>query len=1240
MKKNIKELVEKPEVREKQNNMKKNILKTRNFDSVQIKLASPDDVLKWSFGKITKPETINYRTQLVEPDGLFCPKIFGPENDFQCSCGKYKGVQYHGIICDKCGVEVTKAIVRRERMGHIELATPIAHHWFLNKVPSRLSILLGLPTQKLKSVVYYSSYYVTFVDEVKRQKLEKAITAEFEKQQEGAARKETKKMFNLLFQERVKQLNSITKDTIISEQEYETFSKQFPGLFKAEKGGQVIYDLLKKLDLKAKESEIKAELKTASAGQREKLNKQLMLIRSFLQSGNKPEWMFITHLPVIPPGIRPIVPLDGGRYASSDLNDLYRHIIVRNNRLQEFFDSKAPDIFINTQKRLVQEAVDALFEKDTNAAARSRLRANAKQLKPISEFLAGKSGYFRSNLLGKRVDFTGRTVIVVGPHLKLNEFGIPKTMALEIFRPFVIAEILKRELAYNVRGAQRLIDSNIPVIWGILEQVIEGKYMLLNRQPSLHRQSIQAFKPILVEGLAIELHPLVCEAYNADFDGDTMVTYLPLSAEAQAEAKNILISSNNIIKPSSGSINTSPATRDIILGAYWATKMDDKKDNIRVFGSLNEALSARTYGLISFQEKIKIKAPNNLKFKKYKEEIIETTAGRIRFNLSLPESYPFVNEVVTKKLLNEIIKEIFNEFGREKLVLHLDLIKYFGFYHSSKSGITFSWEDLTEPKNRDKIIDDAFEESDKISDEYKEGYISLAERKRKNINLWHSVKADVAKEIKENMSEKSDLGSVIKSGARGSFDDLTDMSGIFGIVDSASGEPIEQPITSSLKIGLSPIEYFNASFGGRKGAADTALKTADAGFLSRKLFDVAQEINIEGKDCETTRGYRIYRKTISGGGDSFSERIYGRYSAEDIVSGKKVIVKKNKLIDFQLAKEIEKHEDIESVKLRSPITCRYTKGVCSKCYGYDRTTNELVDIGEPVGTIAAQSVGEPGTQLTMRTFHAGGAAVAGGDITVGLPRVTEIFETRIPKNQASISHVNGVISKIEGGIGGTHKIYIEPETKTTKKSETVYDVSSSRFIEVKVGDYIKKGQFLTDGSADLNEYLKFSGVENTQEYIFSEISKVYELQGVSIAPVHFEIIIRQMFSRLKIVDIGDSDYALNEVVEMSELAEVNDALEKKNKKPIKAESMITGITNVSISRNNFLSAASFQNTTNVLIRAAISGAVDTLDGVKENVIVGRLVPIGTGNVDSKKNVIIDEVKKEIQEYLDSKAQEE
>ncbi len=1223
--------------------MRKTIKKTNRFDSMKLTLASPDDVLSWSEGEVQKPETINYRTQKPERHGLFCERIFGPEQDFQCSCGKYKGIQYQGITCDKCEVEITRSVVRRERMGHISLATPVTHVWYLRKTPSRIAQLLGLPAQALQKVVYYAAYLVISVDEAQRKVYEKQLKGEIDEKLKKAERKETQQMLQSTYRSQVKHLSSINEGSIIDEATYYILTKKFPQLFTAEKGAEVVYNAVKKLDLKKLEKSLEKHIETATVAQSDKLKKRLVLVRSFIQSGNQPEWMFLNHLPVIPPGIRPLVSLEGGRYASSDVNDLYRLVIIRNTRLKNFIQNKAPKIFIDTQKRLVQESVDALLDNSIRYnTANSFNRNQSRQLKSISEYLGGKQGYFRANLLGKRVDYSGRSVIVVGPSLKLDECGLPKEMALELFRPFIIAQILERELAHNIRGATRIIDDRNDVVWEILEKVIQNRYVLLNRQPTLHRQGIQAFKPTLVEGKAIELHPLVCEAYNADFDGDQMAVHVPLSEEAQMEAREFMISKKNIIKPGSGEINVSPTKHDVVLGCYWATA-EEKTDSEHVpyFTSINEAVTAYDYGVVTIRTPIIILASEKAKYGSYAGKKMRTTVGRLLFNNKLPKDMPFINEQMTNSALKNLTKTIVKKYNLDEVTIYFDAIKQFGFRFATDSGTTFSWSDLLVPESAKDRIQYGFQETKKVHEQYNQGLLSSDERKRKNIEIWQQIKSEIDVLVKEAIPNDSPIGDMIFSGARGDVNTLSKLVGMLGIVDSAKGDPVEEAITSSIKGGLHPIQYFNFSYGARKGLSDTALKTADAGYLSRRLFDVAQEVVIEGLDCGTTRGFQLFRKTPSGVTLSFAQRVKGRFAATEIVGHKGVIVKKNQYIDHAEAKQIEDDETIEIVKLRSPVTCRFARGVCIKCYGDDKATDTLTDIGEPAGCIAAQSIGEPGTQLTMRTFHAGGVAAVGGDITAGLPRIQEIFDKQIPKAMAIVSHIDGTIGEVEKQPGDGNMLSIIPvDGKKTPLRDTTYFIPKNRYLIVSKGQDVKKGQFLTDGSADLDKLLIYTNKEFVQEYIFAEVNKVYELQGVDIAPVHFEVIIRQMFSRFIIKDPGDAPFTEGEIIEMSELLTINEKLENQGKNPIKAEPRVTGLVNVSTTRSNFLSAASFQNTTNVLIRSALNGASDTLDGLKENVILGRLVPIGSAFKGSKKYERMEILRAGIREkILENKAKE-
>ena len=1219
--------------------MKQTIKKTNRFESVTLHLASPDDVLSWSFGEVTKPETINYRTQRSEKNGLFDERIFGPEQDFQCSCGKFRGAQYHGIVCDKCGVEITKSAVRRERMGHIELATPICHIWYLRKTPSRIAQLMGMQSAQLQKVIYFSAYLITEVDEDKKKAIEAKLKAEFDAKIAESQNSETQAKLRELFTERVKEISHIAKGNIVDEALYYILSKQYGTCFKGEKGADPIYKILKNMDLKKKEKEVEKELETANNLAADRLKKQLQIIRAFLKSKARPEWMFMTRIPVIPPGIRPLVALDGGRYASSDLNDLYRLVIIRNNRLKNFLENKAPKIFVDTQRRLVQEAVDSLIDNSiqyntTSAASKSQNR----QLKSISEYLGGKRGYFRQNLLGKRVDYSGRSVIVVGPHLNMDQCGLPKEMAIELFRPFIIAELIASELAFNVRGASRFIDDRVEIVWDILERVSKNKYVLLNRQPTLHRQNIQAFKPVLIEGKAIELHPLVCEAYNADFDGDQMAIHLPLSEEAQAEAREFLISTKNIIKPSSGDVNMGPARMDIVLGCYYATReIPGAKGEGNYFSSTSEAITAYDNGFITINAKIKVLPSDKARYATFEGKVFDTTVGRLLFNNILPKEYPYINDVINKSKLKKIVERIVASEGVDKAPVYFDKIKNFGFKYATKSGFTFAWDDLNIPEARESVIAEGYAKTKTVQSNYEEGMISLAERKRKTTDVWQGIRAEMLKAVEKNVSPTSSLASMIVSGARGDMGGFTKMVGMYGVVDSAKGEPIEKAITSSFKEGFNPIEYFTMTYKTRKGMSDTAIKTASAGYLSRKLFDVAQEINVVEENCGSTRGFTIYRASATGLPLSLVPRVVGRFPAEDVVDGKgAVIAKKNARIDLATAEAIEKEISVTQLKLRSPLTCRNASGVCARCYGDDKTTNATIEIGEPVGTIAAQSVGEPGTQLTISSVkggHTKTGAASSADITAGLPRITEIFDRRVPKALATIARIDGTISSIEKMDKGLTKVIIGTNDKKAGLKDREYVITPNRFVIVKVGDDVKKGDFLTDGSADLNEYLEYAKKEATQEYIFKEVNKVYELQGVNLAPVHFEIIIRQMFSRLVVEDIGDGPFSVGDNVEYRELTKINEELEKKGKQPVKAESKITGIINVSTSRSNFLSAASFQSTTSVLIRAALEGSEDTLDGLKENVIIGRLVPIGSGFKGSKKYDIIEKVREKTRERL-------
>ena len=1202
-------------------------LKNRHdFASISISLTPPEDILRWSFGEVKRAETINYRTQKPEKDGLFDEKIFGPETDFSCGCGKYKGIQYNGITCEKCHVEITRSAVRRERMGHIELATPIAHVWYLKKVSSKISIILGISATLVQKVSQFAAYIIMSINEDKISETKKKLEAEYKEEYAAVNAKQTKATLKEFFDQKMALLNSLVEGEIINEIEYDQLSNEFSSLFSASTGGDAIYKVLKNLDLKKLEKQLKKEIEDTTETKKLKLNKQLSLVRSFLNSGLRPEWMFMIRLPVIPPGLRPMVALDGGRYASSDLNDLYRHIINRNNRLKRLIDIKAPEIILRNEKRLLQESVDALLDGTVKSSATSALnRTQAKRpKKSIAEYLTGKQGYFRANLLGKRVDYSGRSVIVVGPHLKIDECGVPKGMALELFRPFVISELLKKELAHNIRTANRLIDDRDVEVWDILDQVIKGKYVLLNRQPTLHRLNIQAFKPILIEGKAIEISPLICPAFNADFDGDQMGIHLPLSDEAQREAREVIASTKNVVKPATGEIITSPSQLDIRLGCYWATVIKEGANGENsYFAKPNKAISAYEYGKLNLRAKIYVLPTDSPKYAGFNNKYFETTVGRLLFNAILPKNIPYVNEQVTGKSIDRVVENLTDELGMDRAVPYFDDLKDFGFAMATLSGTTIAMSDLIVPEGSSKKINDGLEKSKEIFDNYNKGLISRAERKRKNIELWHGINEDLSNSLKENMPKDNPFSNIIQSGARGSAAQLSSMVNMKGVIANAKGDTVEHPVLSSSKQGLNPIEYFISAYGARKGLSDTALKTAKAGYLTRQLFDVAQEINITSNDCKVSRGFNLYRKTASGIEISFGKRIKGRFTAEDVTSKNgAVIVKSNKNIDSEIAAKIENDKSIEFVKVRSPLACNLVDGVCRKCYGRDLSTGEIIELGEAIGTIAAQSIGEQGTQLTMRTFHTGGVASIGGDITTGLPRIEQIFGNRKSKSPAILSKTNGSVFKIEKQKELRESLITIRPDKNIDNKDMTYVIPQNRFIIVEEGDEVIKGQFLTDGSANLEEMLEYTSKKDTQEYIFAEVTKMYELQGVEVDPVYFEVLIRQMFTRFKVVDPGDSTYTTNDLIGLVEYHEINDELKESGGNKIKVLPLVSGIIKVSTSRDNWLSAASFENTTNVLINASVRGAIDTLDGLKENVIIGRLIPVGTGLVDSKKYNII------------------
>jgi DNA-directed RNA polymerase subunit beta' len=1207
-----------------------------DFDTITLKLASPERIVDWSFGEVTKAETMNYRTQRSEKHGLFDEKIFGPEKDYECYCGKYKGIRYKGIVCDKCGVEITRSIVRRERMGHITLSSPVAHIWFLRSIPSRIALVLGMTAGDVEKVVYFAGYLITEVDDAERSKFLRDLDAEYKSKTKSLQDDKSREALTLLMSDTKAEIESIVEGRVLDEIEYHNFSMKYGSMFEAKIGAEAIYNLCKRVELEKLAESLANDVENGKGVEREKAAKRLSLVRSMIRSGIRPEWMFLVHIPVIPPALRPMVALEGGRHATSDVNDLYRRVINRNNRLKKLMEINAPDVILRNEKRILQEAVDALIDNSIRHGqqAYSANAAQKRPLKSLSDNLKGKRGLFRQNLLGKRVDYSGRSVIVVGPSLKLNQCGLPKHMALELFRPFIIAKLLERELAFNIRGANRLIDDGVPEVWEILEEVIFGKYVLLNRAPTLHRLSIQAFQPVLIEGNAIQVHPLVCTAFNADFDGDQMAVHIPLSEEAQYEAREIMAADRNVLKPGSGEPTVAAKLLDIVLGVYWMTKViPGAKGEGRYFEDANAAMTAAEQGIVDLRAKIRVLGDENVaKFDLFEGKHFETTVGRLRFNQTLPADYPYLNEVIEKKRISKLFDELIEKYGSENIQPILDSIKTFGFEHTTKSGITWGLEDIREPEGKDKLIEAAQLKVNQIYEQYNEGFLSDDEKTRKIVEIWHAVKSDVEKIIPATLEEHGPVYDMVYSGARGSFSQITIMAGLKGLIQSTTGEPIEFPVLSSSKKGLSPIEYFITTHGSRKGLTDTALNTARAGYLTRKLFDVAQDVVVSEIDCGTKNFIEI-TKDDSGSIVPLSRKIRGRILAEDVKDAEgKTMFKKGHLLSKKEAQSIEE-STVPSVSVRSPLACGSARGVCATCYGLDLGRNKMIDIGEAVGTVAAQAIGEPGTQLTMRTFHAGGAASVGGDITQGLPRVEEVFEKRGPKHPAVVTKVGGVVADIvEAGKERLIKILADATEKKKGGSEVEYSCHYLRVPLVKVGDRVEKGDILTDGSADIDDLFDYAGKEKTQNYIIAEINRLYELQGEPVSRKHIEVIVRQMFSRRKVKKHGDTNFSDGDVVALDQLEIENNRVKALGGMEATSEDVVMGITEASLSRHSFLSAASFQNTVRILIRDAIRGKEERMVGLKENVIIGRLIPAGSGFSGSAKH-------KEIAKLVDAREAE-
>ena len=1144
------------------------------FNKLKIGIASDEKIREWSKGEVKKPETINYRTLKPEKDGLFCERIFGPVKDWECHCGKYKRVRYKGIVCDRCGVEVTKSKVRRERMGHIELAAPVAHIWYFKGIPSRIALMLDISPRNLERVIYFASYVV--VD---------------------------------------KGTSGLEKCQVLNEKEYhEAEEKYGKGSFKAKMGAEAIRELLEQIDVEKLSEEIKKELENASEQKRVKLVKRLDTVESFRISGNRPEWMVMNVVPVIPPDLRPMVQLDGGRFATSDLNDLYRRVINRNNRLKRLLELGAPEIIVRNEKRMLQESVDALI--DNGRRGRPVTGAGNRPLKSLSDLLKGKQGRFRQNLLGKRVDYSGRSVIVVGPELKLYQCGLPKEMAVELFKPFVMKELVGRGIAQNIKNAKRMVERLRPEVWGILEDVIKDHPVMLNRAPTLHRLGIQSFEPVLVEGRAIKLHPLVCEAFNADFDGDQMAVHLPLSPEAQAESRYLMLSTNNLLKPQDGKPVAVPRL-DMILGSYYLTMvLDNQKGEGKYFKDPEEAIMAYENHDVSIHAKIHVRVTKNINGKN-KTKTIETSVGRIIFNQGIPQDLgfidrkedPFQYEIsfpVMKKSMGTIIERVIRLHGLTESAEVIDYIKALGFKYSTLAGITFSMDDVKVPAAKKDLLKEADEKVEHIRKQYMRGLITDEERYNAVINTWEETTQKVSNAMEENFDELNPIYMMVKSGARGNMNQLRQIAGIRGLMASTTGKAVEIPIKSSFAEGLDALEYFISAHGARKGLSDTALRTADSGYLTRRLVDVSQDIIVREEDCGSHDG--IVLCDIKEGNqiiETLRERLIGRFVIEDLKDPNtgEILVDTNTMITDKIADKIVA-AGVEKVKVRSVLGCRAKQGVCRKCYGMGLARKDLVNIGEAVGVIAAQSIGEPGTQLTMRTIHSGGVAGV-ADITQGLPRVEELFEARKPKGVAIISEIDGKVK-----IKETKKK--KEVVVTSKDNSKTYTIPFGSKMKVKDGDMVEAGQALIEGSINPSEILEIKGPEGVYEYMISEVQKVYRNQGVDINDKHIEVIARQTLKKVRVEDNADTDMFPGELIDMYEFADKNKEAVEKGLRPATGKRVLLGITKASLATDSFLSAASFQETTRVLTEAAVKGKTDDLVGLKENVIIGKLIPAGTG----------------------------
>lgn len=1178
------------------------------LSALSISVASPDDIMKWSHGEVLKPETINYRTQRPEKDGLFSERIFGPTKDYECYCGKYRRLRYKGVVCDKCGVEVTRSVVRRDRLGHIGLAAPVSHIWFLKTVPSRMSLLLDVPSGRLDRVVYYIDFIITELSEENRKRALEEVDREL-KNRLGSLEKTDVKIREELVNaaDRTKSLlEDLRVGTILSETEYFTMARRFGDVFKAGSGAEAIRNIFERMDLRSEAQKVEAQLQKSKKPLQElKQLRRLKMLKSMIKNNVRPEWMVMTVLPVLPPDLRPMVALDGGRYATSDLNDLYRRVINRNNRLKKLLEIKAPEVIVRNEKRMLQEAVDALIDNSIRFGAQ-QLSAQRRPLRSLADMLKGKQGRFRQNLLGKRVDYSGRSVIVVGPKLPLNTCGIPKRMALELFRPFVISKVIQKGLAHNIRNANRLIEQGPDEVWEILEEITRDRRVLLNRAPTLHRLSVQAFKPILIEGSAIQVPPLVCAAFNADFDGDQMAVHVPLFKHAQREAEELMDARHNLLKPATGDLITMPS-QDAVLGIYYLTSVIDLEGEKKAFASFDQAYMAYDQGELSLREPILVRTAQD-------EPLTETTLGRMMMNRIFAGTGIYVDEVLSKKKLSRLIEQVFDKAGAQKTFEILDAVKLLGFEIAMRSGTTWSMADLIIPPNKEEVLGEAEEKIKVIMDQYHQGLLTDLERKAKTVSIWEETRRKLAEFVAKGMPKENPIYRIIDSGSRGSWAQPIQMMGMKGLVANPKGETIELPIKASLKEGFSVLEYFIATHGARKGTTDTALKTAQAGYLTRRLVDVAQDVVVREEDCRTKEGIEIFRVDGEQLGYSFGDRMFSRVPIEDVKLGNKIVVRAGEVINKEAAKIINESK-FESLKVRSPINCKTLYGVCARCYGLNLADNLPVKRGEAVGIIAAQSIGEPGTQLTMRTFHVGG--VAGLDITHGLPRIEELFEARAPKGKAILSDIEGVIENISvhGSVKiiGVKEIGGKPvKTKKTAKTKLIeFKMPSQALLYVKVGDTIEVGQQLSEGHLDLKELLSLKGTQEVIRYLTREVHKIYLAEGASIHNKHIEVIVRQMFSRVRIKDAGDApDLVMGEIVEKSKFLEINRDLKKQGLTLAQGEQLLLGVTRVALSTESFLSAASFQDTSRALVKAAVEGRVDQLRGLKENVIIGRLIPAG------------------------------